>query len=467
MGINRELAKKLSRTEKAIDSAKLNGASESTLPDANKIVKRDTMGDVRARLFRSVFPSQPTPPRSTASIVFRNAEDESDSYLRFMTKSALKAWLALTKSDVGLNLVVNASQTSSVSDSSTTKYAVAKGVKTAYDKAIEAVELAASKITKNEGDQFWLGKLSKADDSRKLDGNSLSRLTYLQSFSDFTKGTLIKTDIPAASETGLSFVLDIEGKSYSNVEAPYKVTAQGYLYNNTIMNCTALSLGGKFSDRLTMLKGSDGALWLWFPRLGYWQSFSVMIWAASSQHKRINRAVSITDEAKPTSTKLVEVGVQRAYTTRNPPLPIEIGAVPASDMEHVGKCATANGSNEAAAGSDGYRMAMWKDVQDTFSLFSINSNKTTLTVKHDGYYKIIMSVARRRHATGSSTQYGKLLINGIQHTKVQADSNNYDAPEIKVYAYVLLRKGDTIQYSTLGSTLAPSGGFMIEYARKA
>ncbi|HDM8166664.1 TPA: phage tail protein [Vibrio harveyi] len=157
----------------------------------------------------------------------------------------------------------------------------------------------------------------------------------------------------------------------------------------------------------------------------------------------------------------------RIYTSRDKPTAREVGAVPASDMEHVGKCATANGSNEAAAGSDGYRMAMWQDVQDTFSLFSINSNKTTLTVKHDGYYKIIMSVPRRRHASGSSDQFGKLLINGVQHTKVRADSNNYDAPEIKVYAYVLLRKGNTIQYSTIGSTLATGGGFMIEYARKA
>lgn len=160
-------------------------------------------------------------------------------------------------------------------------------------------------------------------------------------------------------------------------------------------------------------------------------------------------------------------GTKRAYHEGHKPTASDVGAVPASDMEHVGKCATANGSNEAAAGSDGYRMAMWQDVQDFFSLFSINSNKTTLTVKHDGYYKIIMAVPRRRHASGSSDQFGKLLINGVQHTKVRADSNNYDAPEIKVYAYVLLRKGNTIQYSTIGSTLATGGGFMIEYARKA
>lgn len=51
-----------------------------------------------------------------------------------------------TKSDVGLPSVVNAGQTSAVNNSSTTTYATAKGVKTAYDKAIEALNKANSKV---------------------------------------------------------------------------------------------------------------------------------------------------------------------------------------------------------------------------------------------------------------------------------------------------------------------------------
>lgn len=49
------------------------------------------------------------------------------------------------KAAVGLSAVVNAGQTSSVSDSSTSTYATAKGVKTAYDKGVEALNKANTK----------------------------------------------------------------------------------------------------------------------------------------------------------------------------------------------------------------------------------------------------------------------------------------------------------------------------------
>lgn len=68
-----------------------------------------------------------------------------------------------TKADVGLSNVNNWSASSSATSSSTSVYATSAAVKTAYD-------LAASKITKAQGDSYYLGKTAKATDSDRLDG---------------------------------------------------------------------------------------------------------------------------------------------------------------------------------------------------------------------------------------------------------------------------------------------------------
>lgn len=68
-----------------------------------------------------------------------------------------------TKSDVGLDKVQNYDFVNSYTDSSPYKYASAAAVKSAYD-------LAASKITKAQGDVWYLGIRGKAEDSKLLNG---------------------------------------------------------------------------------------------------------------------------------------------------------------------------------------------------------------------------------------------------------------------------------------------------------
>ncbi|WP_274012016.1 phage tail fiber protein [Vibrio parahaemolyticus] len=131
-----------------------------------------------------------------------------------------KGAVTLTKSDVGLSNVPNYAFTTAVNDASTVKFAAASAVKQAYDKGVEALgvanskwtykaattaaagavqlssstnstsealaatpkavkaayDLAASKITKAQGDGYYLGKTAKAADSSKLEGKTLSAI---------------------------------------------------------------------------------------------------------------------------------------------------------------------------------------------------------------------------------------------------------------------------------------------------
>ena len=71
-----------------------------------------------------------------------------------------KGAVTLTKNDVGLSNVPNYAFTAAVNDASTVKFAAAGAVKQAYD-------LAASKITKAQGDSYYLGKTANAVSASK------------------------------------------------------------------------------------------------------------------------------------------------------------------------------------------------------------------------------------------------------------------------------------------------------------
>ena len=65
----------------------------TTTATANRIVKRDTQGDVHARMMRSEYAVRNT-PSSTSGIPFKN-NDSTDNYLRFMTQASLQTFVGL------------------------------------------------------------------------------------------------------------------------------------------------------------------------------------------------------------------------------------------------------------------------------------------------------------------------------------------------------------------------------------
>lgn len=135
----------LGKTAQASDSAKLAGYTASTSGSANTIGLRDASGDFYARLFRSTYAEQTTTPSANADICFRN-DAASDNYMRFMSSAAFKSWLeAIGVSTTDTNTW--RSITDSVATTNSTVSASATAVKTAYDKAVSAHNLANGAVS--------------------------------------------------------------------------------------------------------------------------------------------------------------------------------------------------------------------------------------------------------------------------------------------------------------------------------
>jgi hypothetical protein len=142
----------------------------------------------------------------------------------------------------------------------------------------------------------------------KIDGGNFAN-NYFQSLSDFVSGTLVTTDIPATAANGLSFVMNVVGKSYNTTTSPFNFSVQGYLYNSTIINYSGLSLD---STGLTTIKifENGGFLCFWWARVSYWNAFEVSVRSYDAAKTNYNRVTNITDVVEPTGTKKVTVTMQ-------------------------------------------------------------------------------------------------------------------------------------------------------------
>lgn len=81
----------LGASSKAVDSAKLNGVSNSTSASANTIAQRDGAGDVNGRLFRSTYQND---TYCSGAIAFRT-NNGSDNYTRYCSSpTAVRDWVS-------------------------------------------------------------------------------------------------------------------------------------------------------------------------------------------------------------------------------------------------------------------------------------------------------------------------------------------------------------------------------------
>ena len=129
--------------------------------------------------------------------------------------------------------------------------------------------------------------------------------------SDFASGTLVTTDIPANTTNGASYVIEVTGKSYSG-EPPFAFKAQGYLYNNTIINHSGVSYGKHLTstNQIKVFNHSDNKLAFWWPRISYWNSFEVRVRDAGGSGR--NRALTVVNSTEPSSSKKVTTTLSQA-----------------------------------------------------------------------------------------------------------------------------------------------------------
>lgn len=143
--------------------------------------------------------------------------------------------------------------------------------------------------------------------------------TRFQSVSDFADGTLVTTDIPANVVNGNSFIIEITGKSYSSSVPPFKVIAQGYLYNDTIISFSGINYGGAFSSYIKVFE-DGGVLKFWWPRISYWNSFNVNVMSmdsATNGNTTRNRVTAIANSTEPTGTKKVQINLATTWNSTN------------------------------------------------------------------------------------------------------------------------------------------------------
>ncbi|REC56953.1 hypothetical protein DRF62_02005 [Chryseobacterium piscium] len=161
-------------------------------------------------------------------------------------------------------------------------------------------------IKNNSSDDYFLmgggGQLTKysKDDS------------YVNSHRDFPDGTLITTNIDYSHSAGDSFLLEIKGNMYGG-GIPMDTKVQGYIYADTIINQSGYST---YADLTTIIAMNiNGNLCFWFPRLWYWQGFSVKVIATGGGGiTTVNRVISIDNSAEPVGTKQVKIAVYTLST---------------------------------------------------------------------------------------------------------------------------------------------------------
>lgn len=147
------------------------------------------------------------------------------------------------------------------------------------------------------------GYITSSGSVAQLSGWSLQNIVPYHSGSDFPNGTLVVTNINASVTSGDSFVMEVTGKSYQTGNSPFSLILQGYIYADTFINCSAMNNGTTFPNVVILNYG--GNLAFWWPRISYWNSFSVSVREAGGSSS--NRVTSISDSTEPASSKKVTV----------------------------------------------------------------------------------------------------------------------------------------------------------------
>jgi hypothetical protein len=129
----------------------------------------------------------------------------------------------------------------------------------------------------------------------------------MQSQRDFGTGTLIQTSMDYSTTNGAAFLLEIKGNSYSTISGiPRLIMAQGYMYNNTLINVGGIST---YQALTIQAFNYNGKLCFWFGRTGYWDGYDIFVSNVSGYSPtRENLVTSVTDSGIPSGvTKQVAI----------------------------------------------------------------------------------------------------------------------------------------------------------------
>lgn len=152
-------------------------------------------------------------------------------------------------------------------------------------------------------------------DADTVDGYHVKNLLPAYGYS-YTNGYLIKTDIPAESDSMITF--KIEGNGYGKV---INVFTQGCFYNyktgNSIINESCTNYGLNL-EKINVFNYDD-VVYLWFEQTSQYQSFLITVVVSNSYLNTQNRVVSVSNSAMPSNgvTRLKTITPYRALRSDN------------------------------------------------------------------------------------------------------------------------------------------------------
>ena len=232
-------------------------------------------------------------------------------------------------------------------------------------------------------------------DADLLDGRHLQQIARYQSGSDFANGTLVTTDIASSGTNGDSFVIEVTGKAYGS-SRPHSVIAEGYLYNNTIINTNGTNISGSNFTYLKVMS-NGGYLSFWWPRHGYWNSYDVHVRSSSGGTANYNRVTAIANSVDPSgASKKIQINLATSWNSSN----------------------DGSGSGLDADLLDGY------NAEETAVNNSIVKRDGTATIKVNGVYLGGTGAANKLEDyeegtwTPTSTAVTSLGINFAKYTKI-------------------------------------------------
>ena len=153
-------------------------------------------------------------------------------------------------------------------------------------------------------------------DADLLDSKHLADIIPKPSQSDFADGTLVTTSIDASVTNGESFVIEVSGKSYSSSVPPHMAIAQGYIYNNTIINFSGVNITGNTFTTIKAMN-NNGYLSFWWPRHAYWNAYNVHVRKMNGTSTGgDNEVTSIANSTEPSgATKKVTINLAKTWNS--------------------------------------------------------------------------------------------------------------------------------------------------------
>ena len=293
------------------------------------------------------------------------------------------------------------------------------------------VKVGSNLVIESDGYVPW----NKIKDT-PFEGYALKDIVKTVSSSDFANGTLVSTDIDSSIAEGITYVIEVTGKSNDPNRPPFDWIAQGAITEGTIKNDSAVAPGGYAPEYMKIFSDSNNKLAFGWPRVSAGNSFSVHVRDAGGEWNNRVESISNSTDISGSSTKLTTTYIRKSWTEYN----------------------------------DGHNSGLDADTLDTLHASSFVRNDDT----SDQTIPSKLTISKQLHLTQTSTTIGdknlsnaSLLIGssgqgiGIDRNEIYASGDNLYLGVIDANDIVFRTNNGSESQSTTKAVLNSSGKFVI------